>query len=75
MLVRLGPEDLGQRGARGGHRQRVAVEGSHLLVGAVGDVAHDLVGAADGPAGYAAAHRLGEAHDIGANAEALGSAP
>ena len=75
VLVRLGGEDLGQRGAGGGHRQRVAVEGADLLVGAVGDAAHDLLGPADGPAGYAAAHRLGEAHHVRADAQVPGGPP
>ena len=68
MLVSLGGEDLGQRGAGGGHGERVAVEGADLIVGAVGDAAHDLLGPADGPAGNATAYRLGEAHHIRAYA-------
>src|SRR3712207_5891126 len=43
VFVSLGGEDLGQRGAGGGHRKRIAVEGADLIVGAVGDAAHDLL--------------------------------
>ena len=58
----------------GRHRQRVAVEGADLVDLALGDPAHDLLGAADRAARQAAADRLGQAQQVGGDAEALGRA-
>ena len=69
--VGVGRQDLGQRRAHRRHRQRVAVERADLVDPAVGDPAHDLLAAADRAARQAAADRLGQAEQVGGDAEAL----
>ena len=73
-LVRAGREDLEQRRLRGGHHERVAVERALLAHAPVGDQLGELVGHADRAAGEPAADRLGEADDVGRDAEQLGRA-
>src|SRR5690349_11610935 len=68
VLVRRGGSHLGQHGPGGGHGQGVPVEGADHLVAAVGHVAHDLPGAADGGHGHAAAERLGQGDQVGLDA-------
>ena len=74
MLVGLGREDLEERRARGDHRQRVPVVGTHLIDAVVLDDAHDLFGAADGARRQTAAEHLGERHHVRLHAELLGGA-
>ncbi len=64
-------EDLEERRLGGGHDERVAVERPLLADAAVGHERAELGGHADGAAGQAAADRLGEAHDVGRDAEQL----
>ena len=73
-LVGLGREDLGQVRARGRHAERVAVVGADLEDRAVLDDRHDLLAAADGADGHAAAQRLGQRDHVGHDAEALDGA-
>ena len=70
--VHVGGQHLQQRRLRRGHRQRVAVERADLVVHAIGDGRHHLLGAADGTARQPAAERLGQAHDVGRDAEQAG---
>ena len=63
-LVRGGRDDLAEHGPGGGHGQRVAVEGPDHVVVPGGHVPHDLLGAADGRHGHAAADGLGQADDV-----------
>ena len=74
LLVGRGREDVEQRRLRGGHDERVAVERALLAHAAVGHERAELLGHADRAAGQAAADRLGEADDVGRDAEQLGRA-
>ena len=71
--VRLRREDIGERRPGRRHRERVAVEGAHLLVAAVGDRRHHGLGAADRRDRDTAAERLGQTH-VGHHAAAGGDA-
>ena len=64
--VGLAGQHLGQRGLRGRHDERVAVERADLANVARGDLGRELLGHPDGAAGVAAADRLCEADDVGA---------
>ena len=57
--------DIGQHGAGGRHRERVAVEGADHVVVAVRDVLHHLRRASDRCGSDPAAYRLGKAGDVG----------
>ena len=61
-----------QVGACRRHGERVAVERSHLLVGAVRDQVHQLRRCPDRSAGQSRRHGLGQADDVRGDAEALG---
>ena len=52
--------------------RRVAVEGAHLFVAAVGDRRHHGLGAADRGDGDTAAERLGQTHHVGHHPAACG---
>ncbi len=72
--VGLGRHDLLEVRARGGHAERVAVVGAHLVDAAVLDAGHDLLAAADRADGEAAAERLGERDHVRQDAVLLGRA-
>ena len=72
--VRRGGEHLGQHRPGGRHRERVAVERADLLVGAVRDQRHHLLGAADRRRGDPAADRLRQADQVGRHARQPGDA-
>ena len=67
--VRRGREHLGEHRPGRGHRERVAVEGADLLVAAVGDQRHHLLAAADRGGRDATADRLGQADQVGRDAD------
>ena len=69
-----GREDFQQRGARCGHRQRVAVECAHLSHSLVLDHGHDVRAATHSAARKSAAYRLGERNQVRRHPESLAGA-
>ena len=69
-VERLDGRDLVD-GHGGGHDQRVAVVGAEVRHPAVGDARHDLAASAERGERQAAADALGEAHEVGRDAEPL----